>query len=237
MTLIKFALLSFFLATSVANARGRSGGASGAFSGESSIGIELSVGGPSQDDLNGVVDSINALQSRSTNKLGTSYEISVDYQSRLSGTIFAIQYRPSYFTQSATGSGYDTKLVGMTFFPMLRLYPLENGFIHFFLQGGIGYGKLSGSMTGPFGSVNWSGESFGMQGGLGAEFMITDSQAIMLEGNLRYMPIQRNITSSTTGTPSGFSQTAGGYELESNGTDTKTTLSGVYGVVGYRFIF
>ena len=70
MTKFKYVLLSLALLTSVAHARGRGGGGVGGLSGESSIGIGLSVGSPSQDDLNNVVDTINSTQSRSTNKLG-----------------------------------------------------------------------------------------------------------------------------------------------------------------------
>ena len=236
MKLFSLIVLAAVAMSSLAQARGgRGGGVS--FSGDSSIGISLILTSPSQDDLNGVIDYNNATQSRATDKLGTGYELALNYQNRFNGTIFALQFRPSYFTQSSSGSGYDTKLTGYTFFPMLRIYPLENGFIHFFMQTGVGYGKLNGTMSGPLGSVSWSGDGFGMMGGIGAEFMFGADQAIVIEGNLRYMPIPRNIASTVSGAPTGFSRVAGGYELETNNSDVKTTLSGVQGIIGYQLMF
>jgi hypothetical protein len=229
MKILNFAFLGLMAFTATAHARGGTG--------ESSIGVGLILTAPSQDDVNAVIDSNNTSQSRATNKLGTAYELTANYQTRFSGSIFALQFRPSYFTQSSNGSGYDVKLNGFTFFPILRIYPLENSFIHFFLQTGIGYGKLNGSMSGPNGSLNWTGDAFGAMGGLGAEFSFTPDHALVIEGNLRYLPIQRNIASSVSGTPSGFSQANNDQELEYGGQDLKTTLSGIQGIIGYQMMF
>lgn len=229
MRLIQFAFLAFALSVgSMAKAVGGMGG--------HSIGFGLSLGGPSQGDLNGVIDEINAAESKSINKLGTAYEFQAYYQYRFSGSIFAVQFRPSYFMQSATGSGYDVKLNGFTFFPMLRFYPLENTFIHFFMQAGLGYGKLSGEMTGT-GNVSFSGAAFGAMGGLGAEFCFTDFHCVAVEGNLRYLPIERNVVDSASGTHNGFDSPGAGGELENNNKDVGTTLSGLSGAINYHMTF
>ncbi len=229
--------LSLILLSTAAQARVRASSAGTGITGDGSIGIGLIFVSPGQDDLNSVIDANNTSQARSTDKLGTGYELDLDYQTRFTGSIYALQFRPSYFTQSSSGSGYDVKLNGYTFFPMLRIYALENAFIHFFFQTGIGYGKLNGSMNGPLGSISWSGESFGLMGGIGAEFMMTSDQAIVVEGNLRYMPIPRNIASSVSGTPTNFSRSSSGYELETNFHDVQTSMSGFQGLIGYQLMF
>lgn len=213
------------------------GYARGGGGGGHSIGLGVNIGSPSQDDLNTVIDSINTNESRAVNKLGSGYEFTANYQYRFSGEMFALQFRPSYFMQNSSGSSYDFKLTGFTFFPMLRMYPLENGFIHFFMQTGVGYGRLSGSSSGPNGSVDWSGGAFGATVGMGAEFCFTDSHCLNLEGNLRYLPIERNLVSSKSGTPSGFDTVTDDGELEKNSMDVKTTMSGLQGSIGYQFHF
>ncbi len=226
-------ILSFFLAISFGSAAFAAGGGGG----DMSLGIGIALVTPAQEDVNSVIDEINASESRASNKLGTGYEIPVYFQYRFTSSMFALQFRPSYFTQSASGSGYDTKLTGFTFFPMLRMYPLENTFIHFYLQTGIGYGRVSGSMSGPNGSVDWSGGAFGALGGMGAEFCFSPSHCMVVEGNVRYLPIERNIVSGTSGTPSGFDTVRDDAELENGNMDVKTTLSGIQGGLYYQMNF
>jgi hypothetical protein len=222
-------LLALSLLSSVALARGGGG---------HSFGGGVILVSPNQNDLNSAVDSINATQSLAVEKPGTGYEFDAFYQYRFSGSMFAFQFRPSYFMQSGKGSGYETKLNGFTVFPMLRLYPLENNFIKFFMQTGLGYGRLSGTMDGPSSSVAWAGDAFGAMGGLGAEFCFTPSHCLVVEGNLRYLPIPRNIVSSVSGTPPGFDAgiSANG-ELERSNMDVQTTMSGIQGVLNYQMNF
>lgn len=230
MRLTQLTFLIFVLAIGSVSwaARGGSGG--------HSVGFGLAMGGPTQGDLNGVIDEINSAESKSFEKLGTAYELHGYYQYRISGTIFAIQFRPSYFTQTSKGSGYEMKLNGFTFFPMLRLYPLENEFIRFFMQTGLGYGKLNGEMSGT-GNVSFSGAAFGATGGLGAEFCFTDFHCVVIEGNIRYLPIERNVVDSSSGTHNGFDTPSSGGELENNNKDVGTTMSGVMGAISYQMNF
>ncbi len=228
-------LLLFILSTlmiSSAFARGGSGG--------HSLGIGLGLATPSQDDLNNHIGTYNTQTGNNVEKFGTAMEYYLSYGYRFSGTMFAMVLRPTYFTQSAKGSGSTYSLTGYSFFPMLRIIPLENGFIKFFMQTGVGYGKLSGKMEqAGNGSQEFSGGAFGAMAGLGAEFCFTDSHCMTLEGNFRYLPIERNIiTSSSLGaTNNGNVTNTGSQELEYNGNDLKTTMSGIQGVIGYVMNF
>ena len=155
--------------------------------------------------------------------------------------MFAFHFRPSYFTQSTTGSGaggdYDYSLSGFTAFPMFRLIPLENNFIKFYMQLGLGYGKLSGKITEGAADIDFSGSAFGAMGGIGAEFCFTDSHCMTLEGNVRYLPIERNIASSVSGNFSSLTRAIKNKEVEYADSDLKTTMSGVQGVIGYVYNF
>lgn len=207
-----------------------------------SLGANLVFISPAQDDLDTLIDRANARAGGiSTKPFGQAYEFAAQYQYRFSGTIFAMVFRPSYFTQSTKGSGggsdYNYSLSGWTFFPMLRIYPLENNFIRFFMQLGIGYGQLTGEIEEGSASTEFKGSNFGALGGLGAEFCFTDAHCMVLEGNLRYLPMERNLPKSSSGTFAGDSVDPSGTELEMSGRDVKTTMSGVQAILGYMFNF
>lgn len=209
--------------------------------GGSSIGFGLGLVTASQDDLESQAAYVKQQDTtRSVEKPGSALEFEAYYEYRFSGTMFAMQFRPSYFTQDGKGSTDTTKLTGYTFFPMLRFYPLENNFIRFYMQVGLGYGNLKGSISQPGGSIDFSGGAFGALGGLGAMFCFTADHCMFLEGNFRYLPIERNMASSSysnTQATTGFSQAIQGQELEYNGNDLKTTMSGIIGSVGYTMNF
>lgn len=225
---------------------GRSGRASSSpmFTGDMALGIGLSYTSASQDDLNGAIDDANTSTTGgiSTKNLGAAWELWVNWIYRLERSNYAVVFRPSYFTQSTTGSGnggsYDYKLNGYTFFPMFRLYPLENSFIHFFMQGGLGYGALNGDIQAGANSLTFKGSAFGAVGGIGVDFCFTDVHCLTIEGNLRYLPIERNISTGGTCTNMpGMSQCGNSSEVERNGNDLKTSMSGVQGIVGYTMMF
>jgi hypothetical protein len=236
-------ICAVFLGSSFAHAASGGGG--------SSIGGGLLFSSSSQEDMDTLISGANARAGGiSTKNFGSAYELLGYYQYRFSGTMFAVQFRPSYFTQSTTGSGtagnYDYKLSGFTTFGILRLYALENSFMKFFLQGGVGYGRLMGEITEVDSSVNFAGGNFGALGGLGAEFCFTPNHCMVIEGNLRYLPIERNISTSYTNGASGFasgsvSQPNAGSssesEVEINGQDLKTTMGGLQGLLSYTYNF
>lgn len=242
MSLFKKSMLSavvgvLVIAFSAPNAfAARGGGGNGSHSMEFGLGL-LTAG---QDDINSLIKTARAAGA-DTGDMGSAYELFAQYQYRFSGTMFAIAFRPSYILQSATGSGggnsYDYKLSGLTIFPIFRLYPLENSFIKFYMQTGLGYGRMSGDISAGGNSIAFAGSAFGAMGGLGVDFCFTPEHCLSIEGNLRYLPIERNLASSASGTVPGLSQAASNQEVEINGSDLKTTLSGIQGSVAYTLNF
>lgn len=219
----------------------------GGFSGDMALGIGFSYTGVSQDDLNSAIDNANTSTAGgiSTKNLGSAYELFVNFIYRMERSSYALVFRPSYMTQSTTGSGstgsFDYKLNGYTVFPMFRLYALENDFIHFFMQGGLGYGSLSGDITAGPSNLTFSGSAFGAVGGIGVDFCFTEAHCLTVEGNMRYLPIERNISTggncSASQTIPGISQCGSSMEVERNNNDLKTSMSGVQGILAYTLKF
>lgn len=235
-------LLSMFLAQD-ANALRRTTRPN--LSGDMSLGFGLSVVTAGQDDVNGVIDDNNkATPGTNIQTLGSAWEFYANWAYRFSNSTYAFVFRPSYFMQSTDGNGpngnYKFDLTGYTVFPMFRIYPLENSFIRFYMQTGLGYGSLSGSIKAGPNDLEFKGSAFGAMGGIGAEFCFSDAHCLTVEGNLRYMPIERNLTTGgncTNGTIDGISQCGGSSEVERNNSDLKTTMSGVQGLIGYTMNF
>lgn len=233
--ILLLSLSILLLTTEDVFAKGRGGG--------HALSLGLTTIGSDQKDINSIIDSVNTSQGGVTTKrLTSAYDFFAQYTFRFSGSMFALAFRPSYFTQSGKGSGatvgdYEHSLTGMTFFPLLRVYPLENNFIRFFLQGGVGFGYLKGTVKQGTGSLSYAGSNFGAQAGLGAEFCFTSNHCMTLEGNLRYLPIERNVADSTSGVISGFTQVQAGREVEYDQNDMSTTMSGIQGVLAYTYIF
>lgn len=213
--------------------------------GDMHLSFALSSVSAGQDDLNKIIDQSRADRGASTSRLGSAYEFLVDWGYRLSNSTYAIVFRPSYFMQSESGSGtggkYDVDLSGFTIFPMFRVYPLENSFIRFYMQTGVGYGSLSGSVTAGARDLKFKGSAFGALAGVGVNFCFTDAHCLMLEGNMRYMPIERNLgtggSCSSAGDIPGVTQCGNGSEVEIGNTDMMTTMSGIQGVIGYTMNF
>jgi hypothetical protein len=207
----------------------------------SSMEFGFSVLNASQDDINAMIKYQRATNAASTSDMGSAYELFAQFQYQFSGTMFSMLLRPSYITASATGSGtggaYDYKLSGYTFFPMLRLVPLENDFIKFFFQMGLGYGHLGAEISQGAGSISFGGSAFGAMGGIGVDFCFTSTQCLTVEGNLRYLPIERNLATAASGAQGNLTQGSNGQEVEISGSDLKTTLSGVQGVLAYSVHF
>jgi hypothetical protein len=248
--------IAFFVAVTVlfcafftqeANALISRGGAASQLNGTSSLGFGFAYTGSSQDDLNSAIDDANTGTAGgiSTKDFGGTYELFANWIYRFDRSDYALVVRPSYVWASTTGSGasgsYDYKLSGFTIFPMFRIYPLENTFIHFFMQAGLGYGTLNGDITAGPASLKFKGSAFGAVGGIGADFCFTDVHCLTIEGNLRYLPIERNLSTGGTCSASnpipGLSQCGDSAEVERNGKDLGTTLSGVQGILAYTMMF
>lgn len=233
--------LTFILAIGI---KAHSAGGTG-----SSVGGGINVVNSSQDDMNTLISAANTREGGiTTAPLGSAWEFNAFYQYRWG--LYALVIRPAFFYQSSNGgrsSGtngqFNYKLMGFSLFPYLRLIPLENSFIKFYMQIGLGYGSLSGSITEDDATVSFSGGAFGFSGGIGANFCFTDAHCMYIEGNYRYLPISRNEASSQSGTwgNNSLTQPTGGSttykEVELANRDLATSMSGVVGSIGYQFNF
>jgi len=225
---------TFTIQDAFGQSRSRGGGAASAIpSGASSIGIAFSTVSASQDDLNGVATT------NSGKDMSSAMEVAASWIYRYDRTSYAFVLRPSYFMQSTDSGTTEIKLTGFTVFPMFRIYPLENTFIKFFMQGGLGYGSLKGSMDINSVTADFEGSAFGAVGGMGVDFCFTDAHCLTIEGNIRYLPIERNKVTggNCSNNVGGTSQCSSGSELETNGKDLQTTMSGIQGLIGYTMAF
>jgi len=242
MTLIslrKILFATIVLVTSFSLAKG--GG------GNHSVGGALIFASPSQDDFDTLIGTANtAAGGISTKPMGQGYELVLQYMYKFSGSMFALLFRPSMFTQSSKGSAasgakYNYELSGWTLFPMFRMTPLENSFMKFYMQVGVGYGRLTGKIRENVSTIEFSGGNFGGITGLGAEFCFFDDHCFNLEGNFRYLPFERNKATSVS-SAGGWSSTItgpseSGEEVEMNNRDLGTTLSGILATLGYTYYF
>lgn len=237
--LIPFLTLSFVLFSPQADAKG--GG------GNHSLGGSFIFASPSQDDIDSLISSANTSAGGiSTKPMGQGYELVVQYMYRFSGSMFALLFRPSFFHQSSLGKSgagakYNYELSGWTFFPTFRLIPLENSFLKFYMQVGLGYGRLNGKIRENDSTIEFSGGNFGGSAGIGSEFCFFDDHCFNLEGNFRYLPFERNKATAVSaaggwGTGS-LTNAASGEEVEMNNRDLGTTLSGMLATVGYTYYF
>jgi hypothetical protein len=216
--------------------RRRGGGGASFFSGDSSIGFGLALVPASQNSLDGIIDAYNDANGTSTKNFGSGYEFFANWIYRYERSDYALVFRPSYFMQDATGDGNSLKLSGFTVYPMFRLYALENDFISFFFQAGLGYGSLKGDTKLGSESFSFEGSAFGASGGIGVDFCFVPGHCLTIEGNLRYHPIERNLVKSGVCTISGLQCTAN-EEFERGNRDVGTSLSGIQGIASYTMKF
>lgn len=239
------AVLTFSAANAYAQWRG-SYSSFGGGGGNHSLTFGLSLLASDQKDLNAVIsnhgDTVGT--NYKVSELGSGYEFIGQYAYRYDRTMYSLVIRPTYVTQSTSGDcgtescKYD--LSGFTLFPMLRLTPLENDFIKFYMQLGVGYGRLTTEVKQGPNSAKFTGSGFGTMAGVGANFCFNASHCLTVEGNVRYLSFERNIADSVSGTfaaGSGFSQVESGKEVERNNSDLATTLSGIQGILAYTMNF
>jgi opacity protein-like surface antigen len=230
-----------FIANSAEAAKKRGG--KGVFGGGSlSLGIGIGFATAEQSGINDIIKNAKANNQATTSELKSAMEYSLQPTFTFSNGLVAIQLRPSIFTQSESGTGsagsYSYSLSGFTVFPLVRIIPLSNDIIDFYIQAGLGYGKMDGDITNGPSKIAFTGSSFGMQAGLGANFCFVPDHCIGVEGNYRYLPVQRNITSSTSGGLSNnITQATKDAELEVDGSDMSTTFSGISGALSYTYNF
>lgn len=216
-----------------------------------SFGGALGIVATDQSDINNCISKANAGEGGiSVGQLGNAWEGFGFMQYRFSGTWLAVQLRPSYFFQSedgknAAGQKYEYSVSGYTVFPMARFYMLESPYIKFFSQVGIGFGVVSAEHKEESNSIKYAGADMGYLFGLGAEFCIAGGpHCISVEGNFRYLSIDRVVASDASGSLYGISQGSKDREVEvgiqgdsTSGNDLHVSVSGIQGFVGYAFHF
>lgn len=221
----------------------KAGGGRAFKGGTVSIGLGIAMGSFEQDGLNESIRNAKAISGATTGEMNSATEYMGFATYRFANNVVALQVRPSFFSQSSNGSGtggsFDYNLTGYSVFPIIRFIPLSNDVIDFYIQGGLGYGNLKGSITNGARKVEFAGSSFGTQVGVGAEFCFLPEHCFGVEGNYRYLPIERNkVTSASGALPDGIGQGSVNHELENtSGDDVGTKLSGVMGVITYSFNF
>ncbi len=221
-----------------ANAKGGAGG--------HSIGLVAGTISTEQEHMNTLISRANTREGGiSTGSLNSAYEVGAFYGYRFDGSIIAMQLRPTFFYQAEDGAGasgkFEYSVVGFTFFPTLRIYPLENEFMKFYMQFGLGYGRANSQVKEGDNDVKFAGGAFGTTTGLGAEFCFSPSHCLSVEGNFRYLVVERNIASSVSGdfttSANSISQAEKDKEVEFDGSDLATRMSGLQFLLGYTFYF
>lgn len=219
------------------------GGSKALKGGSMAIGLGISLAAVKQEGLNESIKLAKTMANASTNEINSGFEYSGFFTYTFSNGLVALHLRPSYLNQTSTGTGvggnYSYEVNGYTVFPLIRFIPLSNEYIDFYLQGGIGYGHLDGKITNGANYSEFGGSNFGTQIGIGADFYIDSNHSFSVEGNYRYLNIERNIVkSSSGGLPYGVSQNIPDRELENaNGMDLATSMSGIIGQAAYTFHF
>ncbi len=240
---ISTVLISTVILFSGTSALAKKKGGRGAFAGGAlSVGFGYSFATADQSGINEIIQNAKASNQATTSELSSATEYSLQGTFRFSNGLVAIQLRPSLFQQSQSGSGsagsYSYSLSGFTIFPLVRLIPLSNDLIDFYIQAGLGYGKLDGEITNGPTKISFTGSNFGAQIGLGADFCFIPDHCFGIEGNYKYLPIQRNVASSSSGGLSNnITQATSGSEVEVAGNDLQTKFTGISGTVSYTYNF
>lgn len=212
--------------------------------GQYALGLMGGIVNSSQDDLNELITRANKRAGGiSTKQMTQAYELDAFFEYRFDGTIYALQFRPGYFYQvnngMAGGTDYDYAVRGVLAFPLLRLYPLENDIMKFYLQVGVGYGQMYGEIHEDGAMTQFQSGAFGSMIGMGAQFYLTNNSCIAFEGNYRYLQLERSTVTGSSGSfqSGSLSQYGNGQELEIDSHDLSARLGGLVMLVGYSYWF
>ena len=210
--------------------------AGGGLSSSMSVGIMGGFVNSEQDNINILRSRANARTANNASDLTKAYEAGPFIQWRAG--LLGFQLRPSYFTQSEGSGLYEYKTSGYTVEAHFKLYPLENQNLKLFFETGVAYGSQKTHIKEDTFTVDAEGSNLGYLIGLGVE-LNSGPHALILEAGWRYLPIERNIVTSTTGTPAAnsVSQYGVNQELEYDNRDLSTNMSGTKMMIGYAFNF
>lgn len=208
------------------------------------VGVLLGSTTAVQEHLNTVIRRANwRMGGISNEEMLRAWEIGVQYGYRPLGSSIEWLLRPSYFYQKSAGSGsagsFNYAVTSFMVFPMARFIPLENNFMKFYTQFGIGYGRAYGKVEEADASVEMQGDTYGTQLGVGLELCYEASHCFGFETNYRVMKVARSLSTGISGTfgSGSLSQTATHSEVEFDGSDLVTQLGGLQLVLGYSAHF
>ena len=203
-----------------------------AASGGWTLGANFGLVNAAQDDM----DSVIKAGSSGASNLGNGLEVSGSFGYSFGDV--AMLFRPGYYWVSEDGTGSEYSLNAISLMPMLRWNLLSNNTIAFYTQLGLGWVMMNGTIEEAGFEVDFSGNTIGYAGGLGAEFCFFGDHCFYLEANLRIAEVDRMTASSVSGTvPSSISQAQKSKELEIADRDFSSSLSGIQGVIGYNLHF
>jgi len=172
----------------------------------------------------------------SASDLDRAYEFGVFMQWRAG--MLGFQLRPTFFTQSEGSGAYEYSTTGYTAGAHFRLYPLESKELKLFFQTAVVWGSLKTKIKEDTFNVEADGANLGYLVGLGVELNF-GRHVLLFEAGWRYLPIERNIVTTTSGTPASnsVSQSNVNQELEFDDRDLSTNMSGTQVLLGYGFNF
>jgi hypothetical protein len=220
------------------------GSESSSYGGDHEVGVLIASTTAEQEHLNTLIRRANwRTGGISTAEMSRAWEFALQYGYRPPSSMIEWLLRPSYFYQKTTGSNsggsYDYGVTGFTLFPLARIIPLENNFMKFYVQGGIGYGRAYGKVQEADASIEMQGDAYGSQVGLGLEFCYESTHCLTVESNYRYMKMARNFATAASGTfdSSSITQALVNSEVEMSGYDLALQMGGLQFALGYTAHF
>lgn len=209
-----------------------------------SMGLNFGIATSDQSDMNTLITrAVTRESGLGVSQLGNAWDINAMFTYRATDLV-ALQFRPGMYYVSEDGSSssgsFEYSVVGFTVFPVMRLYLLENNFIAFFSNISVGWGYANGTVKEGDAKAEFSGSNLGYMIGLGAEFCFFGANHCMnIEGNFRYLDIERVTADSASGTfaANSLTQASPSQEVEINGRDLGLNMSGVVGLLGYIYYF
>ena len=235
------ALVLFFVGTLSFTSR-----ASAQTAGQISLGVNFGIVTNTLKDLNSLQATADSISDISTKELGDGLEVSGTFGYRFAGSVWALHLAPSFYwngqkgTRTSDGKTFEYKAHAIVAMPMMRVYPLENDVLQLFFQIGVGWAQINGEINEADDKTSFHGSNLGYQVGMGIN-LCYDVHCLNIEGNVRYLEVERSIVDKSTSSGSHadgrITQSTPGQELEIDGTDLSTNLSGVQILAGYVFKF
>jgi hypothetical protein len=148
------------------------------------------------------------------------------------------QLRPTWFTQSEGSGTHEYSTNGQVIAGIFKLYPLESPELKLYFQAGVAWGRQTTEIKEDTFTVEAEGSNLGYLLGVGVELNF-GPHGVFFEGGWRWLPIERNMVTSSSGTAASdsVSQSTANGELEYDNRDLSTNMSGTMMMLGYSYGF